>query len=88
MKVGATKLLYYLGGIAHASRGRGHLIGAISFIAYFFIAGRSFSQVRILLQIDNATEGINKNIYGHFAEHLGHCIYGRFYVGDSDQVTF
>jgi hypothetical protein len=88
MKVGATKLLYYLGGIAHASRGRGHLIGAISFIACFFIAGRSFSQVRILLQIDNATEGINKNIYGHFAEHLGHCIYGRFYVGDSDRVTF
>ncbi|TMI69787.1 MAG: hypothetical protein E6H09_18350 [Bacteroidetes bacterium] len=70
MKVGATKL-YYLGGIAHASRGRGHLIGAISFIAYFFIAGRSFCQVRILLQIDNATEGINKNIYGHFDEHLG-----------------
>ncbi len=28
---------------------------------------------------------INKNIYGHFAEHLGHCIYDGFYVGDSNQ---
>jgi alpha-L-arabinofuranosidase len=26
---------------------------------------------------------INKNIYGHFAEHLGHCIYDGFYVGDN-----
>ncbi|MFT3680229.1 MAG: alpha-L-arabinofuranosidase C-terminal domain-containing protein [Ferruginibacter sp.] len=29
---------------------------------------------------------INKNIYGHFAEHLGHCIYDGFYVGDSNKV--
>lgn len=27
---------------------------------------------------------INRNIYGHFAEHLGRCIYGGFYVGDSN----
>ncbi len=29
---------------------------------------------------------INKNIYGHFAEHLGHCIYGGFYVGDTSKT--
>jgi alpha-N-arabinofuranosidase len=28
---------------------------------------------------------ISKNIYGHFAEHLGHCIYGGFYVGDTSK---
>jgi len=27
---------------------------------------------------------ISKHIYGHFAEHLGHCIYGGFYVGDHE----
>lgn len=27
---------------------------------------------------------INKNIYGHFAEHLGTCIYGGFYVGEKN----
>lgn len=28
---------------------------------------------------------IDKNIYGHFAEHLGRCIYGGFYVGENNQ---
>lgn len=27
---------------------------------------------------------INKDIYGHFAEHLGACIYGGFYVGEKN----
>src|SRR5690606_41248608 len=27
---------------------------------------------------------INKHIYGHFAEHLGRCIYGGFYVGEDN----
>lgn len=27
---------------------------------------------------------INKHIYGHFAEHLGRCIYGGFYVGENN----
>jgi len=29
---------------------------------------------------------ISKHIYGHFAEHLGHCIYGGFYVGDTSKT--
>jgi alpha-N-arabinofuranosidase len=35
-----------------------------------------------------ATEApvINKHIYGHFAEHLGHCIYGGFYVGEESVI--
>ena len=31
-------------------------------------------------------ESFIKNIYGHFAEHLGHCIYGGFYVGDTSKT--
>jgi alpha-L-arabinofuranosidase len=37
----------------------------------------------------NAADGkhtINRNIYGHFAEHLGACIYGGFYVGDTSKI--
>ncbi|MEN9685368.1 MAG: hypothetical protein RLZZ28_1154 [Bacteroidota bacterium] len=44
----------------------------------------AFSQNNIVLNADKGTEIINKNIYGHFAEHLGHCIYGGFYVGDNN----
>ncbi|MEO8414628.1 MAG: alpha-L-arabinofuranosidase C-terminal domain-containing protein [Ginsengibacter sp.] len=38
------------------------------------------------LKADSATQVINKNIYGHFAEHLGHCIYDGFYVGDTNKI--
>ena len=30
---------------------------------------------------------INKNIYGHFAEHLGRCIYGGLYVGEDSEIS-
>ena len=39
------------------------------------------------IHVDGARPGatINKNIYGHFSEHLGRCIYGGLFVGkDSD----
>ena len=36
------------------------------------------------LQADSAKTVISRHIYGHFAEHLGHCIYGGFYVGEDN----
>jgi len=30
---------------------------------------------------------ISKHIYGHFAEHLGRCIYDGFFVGDSSKIA-
>src|SRR5436190_3285688 len=44
------------------------------------------AQNTIVLNADKGKDIINKNIYGHFAEHLGHCIYGGFYVGDSNKT--
>ncbi|MEO6290774.1 MAG: alpha-L-arabinofuranosidase C-terminal domain-containing protein [Ginsengibacter sp.] len=35
---------------------------------------------------NSAKQKINKNIYGHFAEHLGRCIYDGFYVGDTNKT--
>ena len=35
---------------------------------------------------DNKTI-INKHIYGHFAEHLGRCIYGGLYVGEDSNIS-
>jgi len=43
------------------------------------------AQNRVILDASQAKDTINKNIYGHFAEHLGHCIYGGFYVGDNNK---
>lgn len=43
------------------------------------------AQNKIVLNAANGKDTINKNIYGHFAEHLGHCIYGGFYVGEDNK---
>ena len=46
-----------------------------------------FSQSTVKLQLTSKqTPVISRNIYGHFAEHLGHCIYGGFYVGDTSKT--
>lgn len=44
------------------------------------------AQNAISLFANKGKDTINKNIYGHFAEHLGHCIYGGLYVGDSNKT--
>lgn len=41
-------------------------------------------QATISLHANEAELTINKNIYGHFAEHLGHCVYDGFYVGEGN----
>lgn len=34
----------------------------------------------------NKKSKINKEIYGHFSEHLGRCIYGGLYVGENSKI--
>jgi len=38
------------------------------------------------LSPDENTPIISKHIYGHFAEHLGRCIYEGFYVGENSTI--
>lgn len=42
------------------------------------------AQTKITLNTDLAKTQINKHIYGHFAEHLGRCIYDGIYVGEGN----
>ena len=42
------------------------------------------AQNKITLNPDLAETQICKHIYGHFAEHLGRCIYGGIYVGEDN----
>jgi alpha-N-arabinofuranosidase len=58
----------------------------IIFAISLFVSNVLFAQNKIVLHPDEAKDTINKNIYGHFAEHLGHGIYGGFYVGDSSKI--
>ncbi|CAM4177091.1 alpha-N-arabinofuranosidase [Pedobacter westerhofensis] len=45
-----------------------------------------FAQNIITIDATAAKTTINKNIYGHFAEHLGRCIYDGFYVGEANKT--
>jgi alpha-L-arabinofuranosidase len=49
-----------------------------------FLVSSLAAQNQIVVNADMGTDKINKHIYGHFAEHLGRCIYGGFYVGEDN----
>lgn len=41
---------------------------------------------QITINADLGSKTINRHIYGHFAEHLGRCIYGGLYVGEESPI--
>ena len=51
------------------------------FLSFFVTA-----QTEIKVQSEPSDIQISKHIYGHFAEHLGRCIYGGFYVGEDSEI--
>jgi len=59
------------------------LLASVSTFSLF-----SQKKEKVLIQIfpEQGTQVINKNIYGHFAEHLGTCIYGGLWVGEKSEI--
>ncbi len=55
------------------------------FLLIFLAFKSTIAQNKIELETSDAKTIINKNIYGHFAEHLGRCIYDGFYVGEGNK---
>jgi len=41
---------------------------------------------RIVIHADRPKSTINRNIYGHFSEHLGRCIYEGLWVGEDSPI--
>jgi alpha-N-arabinofuranosidase len=46
----------------------------------------SIAQNKLTINADQGKEVISKHIYGHFSEHLGHCIYGGYWVGEDSPI--
>jgi alpha-N-arabinofuranosidase len=44
------------------------------------------AQAKLTLQLDRPGPTISRHIYGHFAEHLGRCIYEGIWVGESSSI--
>src|SRR5690606_205300 len=53
-------------------------------IALLSVCTLSYGQNNIKLTDTQTDITISKHIYGHFAEHLGRCIYDGFYVGEAN----
>lgn len=43
-------------------------------------------QVQITVKPNDKAPVINRDIYSHFSEHLGHCIYGGLWVGEDSSI--
>ncbi|WMJ85606.1 alpha-N-arabinofuranosidase [Anaerocolumna sp. MB42-C2] len=41
---------------------------------------------KLIINAGNKKSRINKEIYGHFSEHLGRCIYEGLYVGENSKI--
>jgi alpha-N-arabinofuranosidase len=42
---------------------------------------------QLIINADLGQATISRHIYGHFAEHLGRCIYGGFWVGENSAIS-
>jgi len=49
-------------------------------------ANTSAAECRLRLRVDEPAGRINPNIYGHFAEHLGRCVYEGIWVGEDSPI--
>jgi alpha-N-arabinofuranosidase len=51
-----------------------------------FILQAQIQNGKIIIDATDLKYQIDKNIYGHFSEHLGHCIYGGLWVGENSKI--
>jgi alpha-N-arabinofuranosidase len=58
------------------------------FVSAILLSIPAFSQQQNILTIypDSAKLKISRDIYGHFSEHLGRCIYGGIWVGEGSDI--
>ncbi len=62
------------------------LVKLLSIVLILLFTTILSAQNTLELKIDSAKTKINKEIYGHFAEHLGNCIYGGIFVKESSKI--
>jgi len=58
----------------------------VCFNVVFAVDETAKGENTLIVHVDQGKDKINKNIYGHFSEHLGACIYGGFWVGEDSSI--
>jgi alpha-L-arabinofuranosidase len=54
------------------------------FVCSILFSSHAQTENKVTINTADPKTQISKHIYGHFAEHLGRCIYGGFYVGEDN----
>jgi alpha-N-arabinofuranosidase len=65
------------------------LIMSLVFFCFFSLTGQVTDKqlkAKIIVNADLEENIISRHIYGHFSEHLGHCIYGGYWVGEDSEI--
>lgn len=62
------------------------ILAAIILLSATIINSQSISNATLIVNADLGKHTINKNIYGHFSEHLGKCIYEGIWVGEDSKI--
>jgi alpha-L-arabinofuranosidase len=62
------------------------LILTLIYIGLFLSYAQETTVNKLVVNADQGEFVISKNIYGHFSEHLGHCIYGGIWVGEDSPI--
>jgi len=57
-----------------------------SLFALVLLLGASAQQATLTIESKPGAPTISKHIYGHFSEHLGHCVYGGLWVDEDLNV--
>lgn len=58
----------------------------IMLFSFFYLASFGQEKATVTLQNNSSKDIISKDIYGIFSEHLGHDIYGGFWVGKNSTI--
>jgi alpha-L-arabinofuranosidase len=62
------------------------LLTFLTFLTFLSLNYSILAQNQVVINADLGKDTISRQIYGHFAEHLGRCIYGGFYVGENNKT--
>ena len=63
-----------------------HAAAVLLWSGTFLAAQDTAPSASVTLRADAPGPVVNPNIYGHFAEHLGHCIYEGIWVGEDSPI--
>ncbi len=57
-----------------------------AFMTLFGVGAMAGEGNKVVINADQGKDRISRHIYGHFSEHLGHCIYGGIWVGEDSPI--